>query len=301
MLARTRGPTRGAPQGVGGRRLRDSLPAALLLCRPYYAIPFALTYLLTVYYARGGLMAGQWPGALLSAAALALLVAFAYVMNDVCDVAVDRLNAPRRPIASGRVRRRAAAVFAAVLLGGAMALAGACRWQFLAVLAALAAGLIGYNLFSKRLGAFKQLCVAVLATGIYPLALAQAGGARGSRAGSLAVFPIWWFLTAVGYELLKDLRDAKGDRIAAAGALPLHRRARLWRRVSAGAIWAAALMLVGPALLGCRWVYMAIAAAAMAAALAAGLLPTRRAIAAVYVECWLVGAAATLDVLIFGF
>jgi len=137
---------------------------------------------------------------------------------------------------------------------------------------------------------------------MYPLALAQAGGMGGPRAATLPVFAAWMFLTAFGYEVLKDIRDIPGD-CAAAGApvMQVQRRPRLWRTVAGGTILAAALLLVVPVFLGCGWVYMAVAAAAMVAAGASALLPVRRAIMVVYAECFLVGVAATLDPLILGF
>ena len=272
----------------------------LRLCRLHYVVPFSLMHLLTVYYARGGGMAGAWGGALRSAGALALLVASSYVMNDVLDVAVDRINAPRRPIAASRVRRRTAVAWCVVLAIAALALGATCRWPFPIVLAGVACGLGAYNLLSKRLGAAKQLCVAVLVTSIYPLAIAQAGGVTGNRAATLAVFPVWWFLTVFAYELFKDLQDAEGDLRVASRPSPVHRRPTRWRRLGVAALWSGALLLVGPALLGCGWVYAAFAAAAMCAALAAGFVPVRQTIRLVYVECLLVGVAATADVTILG-
>ena len=272
----------------------------LRLCRPYYCVPLSLTYLLTVYYARGGRMDGQWGPAALSAGALALLIAFGHVMNDLRDVAVDRINHPRRPLAAGRVTRPVAMALCAGLLIAAGGLAAGASVRFAAGLACVAVALGVYNLVSKRLGAAKPVYVAALAVSIYPLAIAQAGGAVGPRAGSLAAFAPWFFLTALGYEILKDLRDAEGDREAAKRPSAIQERPKLWRRMAAGVGWLGAALLVGPVFLGCGWVYMVIAAGAMAAAVVGGMLRPRRALAAVYIECLLVGAAATLDVVILG-
>jgi len=273
----------------------------LRLCRLYYVVPFSLMHLLTVYYARGGEMAGVWGGALRSSGALALLVASSYVMNDVLDVVVDRINAPRRPIPAGRVRPWTAALGCIVLAVAALALGATCRWPFAVVLVGVGCGLVAYNLLSKRLGAAKQLCVAVLVTCIYPLAIAQAGGVTGSRAATLAVFPAWWFLTAFAYELFKDLQDAEGDLRVASRPSPVHRRPTLWRWVGVAALWSGALLLIGPALFGCGWVYAAFASVAMCAALVAGFVPVRQTIRLVFVECLLVGVAATADVMVLGF
>ncbi len=270
------------------------------LCRLFYVLPMALTYLLTVYYARGGQMVGQWIGGGLSTAALMLVLAGAYVLNDVFDVAADRVNAPKRAIASGAVPRRAAGVFGVVLTVAGLATAAACRPAFLAVLAGVAGGLAVYNATSKRLGPAKQAAVAALMICIYPLAIAQAGGATGPRAGSLAVFPVWLWLTSFAYEVLKDLRDAAGDRHAAPALTPVQRYPARWRRIAAWTVAGATPLLAGPALLGCGWVYVCGAALGAAAGVASAFVPVRRAINLVYVECFLVALAAAADVALLG-
>ena len=261
----------------------------------------ALTYTLTLVYARGGDMAGRWGGAAFSTAALALVIAAGYAVNDACDLAADRVNAPRRPVPAGRVSRRAAAAWGAALAAAGLSLAALGPWPYAATLAAVAAGLLFYDLLSKRLCAAKPILVAALMTCIYPLAFAEAGGVAGSRAASLAAFPVWMFLTAFGYEVLKDLRDAPGDRSAWPALTAVHRRPRLWRGIASAAILAGAAVLVAPALLGCHGVYMGVASLAILSALGSVFLPTRLAIAMVYGECFLVGVAATADVVVFGF
>ena len=270
--------------------------ALIRLCRPHYSVPMALTFTLTVSYAAGGDMAGRWASTAAASAALMLVIAGAYALNDAIDVAVDRVNAPRRPVASGKVPRRSAAVVGVALMAAGVALGGWGRGAFPAVLAAVAGGLAAYDALSKRLGPFKQVAVAVLMTSIYPLALAQAGGAIGPRAWSLAVFPAWMFLTSFGYEMLKDIRDAGGD--PAGSALLL--RPRRWRTVANAAIVLGAAALIGPSFAGCKWIYATGSIPAIAAALASTRLPVRPAIRAVYLECVVVGIAATADVLILG-
>ncbi|HVP12398.1 MAG TPA: UbiA family prenyltransferase [Phycisphaerae bacterium] len=272
----------------------------LRLCRLYYAVPMALAYTLTVCYALGGEMDGQWVGTLLSSSALALVIAAAYVFNDVCDRQVDCINSPQRPIAVGRVRPGVAIVMSTALLAAGLTIGAMCRRELLAVLSLVAVGLVIYDLFSKRLGIGKQILVAALMTSIYPLAFAQAGGAAGNRAATLAIFPVWMFLTSFGYEVLKDVRDVRGDLAATARPSWIQRNPRLGRQVSAAAILVGAVALIGPCLTGCGSLYMSIAALAMLAAIAAAFQSTRRAMTLIYVECLLVGVAATADLIFLG-
>ena len=57
----------------------------LRLCRAYYAVPMSLTFLLTVAYA-DGVGAAMTGSAAAGTAALALVIAAAYALNDVADV-----------------------------------------------------------------------------------------------------------------------------------------------------------------------------------------------------------------------
>jgi 4-hydroxybenzoate polyprenyltransferase len=270
----------------------------LRLCRPYYAVPMSMAYLLTVYYARGGNMAGHWLADGLSAAATMLVISAAYVLNDLFDLASDRVNAPHRPIAAGKVSRKLAGVWGGALTVAGLALATE-RWPFLPALTAVAVGLLLYNAFSKRLGWAKPLLVAAMMTSIYPLALAQADGAAGPRAWSLAVFPAWLFPTAFAYELLKDIRDIPGDRVAAADGL-VHRHPRRWRLVANVMLVAPCVLLIWPFLLGCRWIYLAGAAMATGLAVASTFQSERHAIGAVYGECLILAVSAAVDVMVFG-
>lgn len=268
------------------------------LCRLYYAIPMSLAYLLTVYYARGGTFEATLNLDVLSAGALAVVIAASYVLNDYFDRHVDFLNSSRRPIPAGLVSPRAAAWLGAGLLAAGLAMGAMCCWRFAFALTVVAMALVIYDAFSKRMGLLKPLLVGALMTSIYPLAIAQAGGATGWRVATLTVFPVWLFLTAFGYEVLKDIRDRRGDP-AVAGRVTLTQRSPRAMRIVAGlAIGLAALLLVGPYLLGCGGVYMAVASISIGLGLWGAVAPIKRAIPLVYAECFIVGIAATADVLV---
>lgn len=271
----------------------------LRLCRLYYSGPIALTFTLTVVYAQGTNTVyerASW----IATAALFLVVAAAYVFNDARDRSVDLVNAPHRPVASGRVRPKAAAMLAAILCVAGLCLATLCRWEFAVTLVLVAAGLACYDVYSKQLNWGKPILVGVLMTSIYPLAIAAANDPAGQRAATLLFFPVWMFLTSFGYEVLKDLRDAEGDRRGVGSPDRGESRARPTRRVAQAAVIAGAAVLPVPALVGCGAVYAAIAALAIAAGFISCVLNVRRAIAALYVEFVLVGIATTADLVIAG-
>jgi geranylgeranylglycerol-phosphate geranylgeranyltransferase len=274
--------------------------ALLRLCRLYYVVPFSLGYTLILYYALGGRMAGRWLEAATTTGALALVLCGAYALNDAVDLEVDRVNAPGRPVAAGRISRRAAATLAGALMASGLLLGTSGTLGFSLTLTVVTAGLVAYDLASKRLGAAKQLAVAALMVSLYPLAFAQSGGPSGPRAASLFVFPAWLFVTSFAYETLKDLRDAEGDLRAAPEPSALQRAPGRWRTIANAALLAGVPLVVAPLAFGCRAVYLAASAPAIALALAATRLPVRRAIPAVYAEITAVALAAALDVMAYG-
>jgi len=275
----------------------------LRLCRLYYALPLSFTLGLTIIYAHDGHIGRQWGGTIAASIALALVVAAGYVFNDVCDRRIDRINAPARPLAAGHVSIGIACLWAGLLAAAGLMIAWAsCRSSFTLLLGGVAAALFVYDLFSKRLGFGKQLLVATLMTSIYPLAIAQAGSVRGwslpvvpSRAATLIFFPVWLFLTGLGYEILKDIRDRHGDQLAARESMWIAAGPERARRIAAAAILLGTLVLILPAGVGCGSLYRSIVPAAIIAGVVSTVLPLRSALVALYVECVLVGVAATAD------
>lgn len=270
----------------------------LRLCRLYYALPLGFTLGLTIVYARDARMIGEWPATLAASVALALVVAAGYVFNDVCDRTIDRINARHRPIAAGDVPAGVACGWAALLFAAGLTLATAwCRPAFVAWIGVVAAGLVAYDLVSKRAGLGKQVLVAVLMTSIYPLAGLQAGGITGSRAATLLFFPVWLFLTSFGYEVLKDIRDRHGDRVCSGRSNWIARNPIRARKTASLLIVAGSAVLIVPGFVGCGTVYISIIIVAIAAAVASTVLSLRPALGAIYLECVLVGIAATTDLL----
>ena len=273
----------------------------LQLCRCFYAVPISMIFLLTICYARGGDMADQWSGAITATIALAMMIMSGHVLNDLFDRKTDRINAPNRPIPSGRVTRKAACILGITLVTCSIAAGATCRPLFLVVLIGIAITLLLYNTFSKQLGFLKGITVALLMISLYPLAFAQAGTITGSRAPSLIIFPIWLFLVTWSFEILKDLRDVTGDDLIRGLPGSVRNNPLQWR-VTANAIGLiAAPLLVAPIFMGCRWLFLSIAAIAICVRIVSVFLPTKQAIAAIYAEIFIVGVAATVDVAVLGF
>ena len=272
----------------------------LRLCRLYYAVPMSLILTLTIWYALGDAITDQWRSTWYATLALAMVISGAYVLNDVCDRRVDRVNAPHRPVSAGRMRPVIAVIWAVGLTLGGLGIATLCRWRFQVLLVFVAAVVTLYNFSSKRLGVFKQLIVSALMISFYPLAFAQAGGVTSSRTATLYIFPIWLFLTSFGYETLKDLRDIQGDQSAATGPTWVQRHPDRALAIARTTVVVGAMFLLGPGFCGCGPVYLSIVPGAMLLAVWSAFLTRRRAMLAIYGECVVVGIAATADIMVLG-
>jgi 4-hydroxybenzoate polyprenyltransferase len=194
---------------------------------------------LNLLIAAAGVLAGGWialgavafPKLLLLAALSGLaLGAAGNAWNDICDAAADRVNRPgERPIAAGAVTRGTADL---VVFGGALtglAAAGLVSgWQVAAGLAALAV-MLGYSPLLKPRPVAGNLAVALVA-GLPPFYGALAVGRPGA-----GVVP--WVLAAwihLVREIVKDVEDEAGDRVAGRRTLPIVLGTRPAQVVAAG-------------------------------------------------------------------
>ncbi len=190
-------------------------------------------------------------------------------LNDLWDVAADRVNRPggERPLAAGRLRRSTGelCVFLGALLGVAAAgLAGG--GPVLVGLLALAV-MAAYSPALKPRGVVGNLAVAAIAG--LPLSYGALAVGRPAR----GVVP--WLLAAwihLGRELVKDLEDENGDRLIGRRTLPIRlgrARAAFVAAVVLDTFVLASLLL--PWAAGYRAVYFAVAAVAQVVALLAAV------------------------------
>jgi 4-hydroxybenzoate polyprenyltransferase len=144
----------------------------------------------------------------LCAAAMAA-VAYGNVINDLSDVKSDRVSHPDRPLASGAMTPRAAALFAAALAASSMACAlAASAFHFAATLVPLVL-LTLYSNYFKRTRVVGNIIVASL------VAYALLYGSLPRPATKILILPaILAFLLNFCREIVKDVQDAEGDRRA---------------------------------------------------------------------------------------
>lgn len=165
--------------------------------------------LIAVLVVAGGAVATRAVSApvLLAAISTACIAAGGYAVNDWCDVEIDRINKPYRPLPAGVLVRPQALAFSVLLQAVGVGV------SLLLNLAAM--GLIGVatalvNLYSLRLRRF-PLAGNVTTAGLLTLAFIV-GGVAGDARLEFQTLPLVIFLANLAREMIKDVEDIPGDR-----------------------------------------------------------------------------------------
>jgi geranylgeranylglycerol-phosphate geranylgeranyltransferase len=135
-------------------------------------------------------------------------VAFANAHNDCMDYKIDCINRPNRPLPSGKISLRVAAISAFLLY--VLSIALVCRISSYALLFFSGVGLCSYiyNTFLKSKPFIGNLMVALLTSSPFIL----------SNLPQLVFFS---FILTLARELLKDIEDMEGDSALNLKTLPL--------------------------------------------------------------------------------
>jgi geranylgeranylglycerol-phosphate geranylgeranyltransferase len=145
-----------------------------------------------------------------------LIAAGANVINDFYDVAIDKINKPKRPIAAGVIRPGEGFIFSVTLFLIGIALGFFVNWKAFVVSVFSALLLYFYSFKLKRTVLWGNLSVS-LAT-----ALAFIYGGIAVNRLSYALIPaIFSFFYHLGREIVKDVEDVTGDRADHILTLPI--------------------------------------------------------------------------------
>lgn len=152
----------------------------------------------------------------LAAAAAALVGAAGNMINDVFDVAIDRVNKPRRAIAAGTVTPRTATITAVALAAtGLIAAAFVSLFAFVLAVASVIL-LYLYSSSFKRMPLVGNVTVGIITGAVFLLGAAAAGDI------SAGIIPALFACGVnIGREILKDVEDMHGDREAGVRTFPL--------------------------------------------------------------------------------
>ncbi len=140
-------------------------------------------------------------------------------INDYCDINIDRINKPSRPIPSGRVSIQAARYFSLLLFATGCASAFLINLQCGQIALFNSILLIYYARTLKRTVFFGNLAVGYLTGSTFLFG----GAVFFENGGMKAVFILFLLatLSTISREIVKDIEDMEGDRMDGARTLPI--------------------------------------------------------------------------------
>lgn len=151
-----------------------------------------------------------------AALSTALIGAAANVINDVFDVAIDRINRPDRVLVRQAMSLAQAKVWAGLLFATGFAASFFLSWINVAIACVAVIGLIGYSAYLKRTALLGNLTVSLFS------ALAFLYGGFAVDRPAAALYPAGFaFLIHLARELIKDMEDMDGDSQENARTFPI--------------------------------------------------------------------------------
>ncbi len=143
---------------------------------------------------------------LISAITVSLAFAAGYVINDIIDFEIDKINRPERVLPQGLISIRSAKWIYVILIFVSLFFATLVSTDILIIIASLNILLFFYSIYFKKLILLSNFVVA--AATCFPLVLG--GMVVGNIEGGL--IPAGFaFLTNFIREIIKDMEDIKGD------------------------------------------------------------------------------------------
>jgi 4-hydroxybenzoate polyprenyltransferase len=172
--------------------------------------------------AAGGGSVPSVPGLLAALASAVLLTGASNAINQIADVATDRINRPERPLPSGEVTLRAAWVAVAALSAAALALAACVNAAYFLCVAVTLPLTASYSLPPLRLKRVPFAAGAVIATprGLLLVVAGWAAGGGADRREAWVLGALAW-LYVFGASTTKDFADVEGDRATGCRTLPI--------------------------------------------------------------------------------
>lgn len=150
-----------------------------------------------------------------------LICGFGNVLNDLCDIASDRINHPQRPLPSGRLTIAQGWTALALLIIGSMIpyLFVQLITGVIVVISVLL--LVWYNLQLKHLPVVGNIIVSILAALTFLVGGVEAGLENLWQVPGPIIPAIFALLMHSGRELIKDIQDKGGDILDGGTTLPV--------------------------------------------------------------------------------
>ena len=201
------------------RTTRMSVLGLLSLIRPVNAVVAFVGIAAACVIAGAG--PAQWATILLASLAGMLAGAAGNIINDVYDVAIDRINKPQRAIPSGAVTRKEALLWAAGCMAASLLLSIPLGALPLLIVAGSGVLMYAYSARLKRTVLIGNVAVGLLTGAAFLFGAVTVGN---PVAGIIpAAFA---FTFNLAREILKDIEDMHGDHANSVVTFPIHVGAR---------------------------------------------------------------------------
>jgi geranylgeranylglycerol-phosphate geranylgeranyltransferase len=155
---------------------------------------------------------------LLAAVSAFIVTGAGNIINDYFDYEIDKINRPKRPLPSNKIRRSDALMLSVALFFIGLGIANSINFYCLGLALINSLILIIYGRYSKTLYLWSNLMVAFLVASIFIYgAFATLTGYRGEgpipmdRIILLAILATSSFFLTLAREITKDIEDMEGD------------------------------------------------------------------------------------------
>ncbi|MEI7827861.1 MAG: geranylgeranylglycerol-phosphate geranylgeranyltransferase [Euryarchaeota archaeon] len=196
--------------------MRARVYAYIAEIRPVNCLMAAFAALIGIFVGRATLTYGIIGPTLLAFVVVFLVTAGGNVINDYYDVAIDKVNKPRRALPSGRITRKAALFYALTLLLLGVAASVFINPMCFGLATLNAALLVLYSWKLKQSALIGNLLVGYLTGSVFLF-----GGAAISTIFIPGVLFLSATLAITSREIVKDVEDLTGDKRAGASTLPI--------------------------------------------------------------------------------
>jgi len=145
-------------------------------------------------------------------------------LNDYYDYHADKINRPKRPIPSGRIRRESVKILSTILFLAGIAIALFINPYCLMLAIVNSIILIAYAKYSKKAYLISNIGVSYLSASVFiygALSIYQTNLFNPTWLQILAILVASSFFMTLSREIIKDMEDVKGDLKMHAITLPI--------------------------------------------------------------------------------
>ncbi|MBI4896536.1 MAG: UbiA family prenyltransferase [Candidatus Aenigmarchaeota archaeon] len=153
---------------------------------------------------------------LLGALSVFLISGGGMIVNDIFDIEIDKINKPQRPLPSGKITKKIASIYAAVLFLAGLGCAALINQHALIIAVVASVLLIGYAAQMKKMLVVGHVVVSAMVAITFLFGAVIVGDPL--RALPVALLA---FLSNMGREIFKTIDDILGDSQAGVDSLPV--------------------------------------------------------------------------------